>query len=67
LTAAFTLPHVRYGLCLLLLEVCCTPSIDAICHQGHRQCMRNALAQFDHHRTRMYLPPRKLRRDIPSV
>ena len=37
LTPALTLPQVRYGLSLLLLEVFCTPGIDYICRQGHRQ------------------------------
>jgi hypothetical protein len=37
LTPALTLPHVRYGLSLLLLEVFCTPGIDYICRQVHRQ------------------------------
>jgi SRSO17 transposase len=30
-TPALTLPQVRYGLSLLLLEVFCTPGIDYIC------------------------------------
>ena len=30
-TPALTLPQVRYGLSLLLLEVCCTPGVDYIC------------------------------------
>ena len=64
LTPALTLPQVRYGLSLLLLEVFCTPSIDYICRQVHRQLMRNELARLYHHRTRKCLPPRKLRRDI---
>src|SRR5215813_13600537 len=33
LTPALTLPQVRYGLSVLLLEVFCTPAIDSICHQ----------------------------------
>ena len=37
LTPALTLPQVRYGLSLLLLEVFCTPSIDCVCRQVHRQ------------------------------
>ena len=64
LTPALTLPQVRYGLSLLLLEVFCTPSIDYICRQVHRQLMRNELARFYHHCTRKCMPPRKLRRDI---
>ena len=64
LTPALTLPQVRYGLSLLLLEVFCTPSIDYICRQVHRQLMRNELARLYHHHTRNCIPPRKLRRDI---
>ena len=64
LTPALTLPQVRYGLSLLLLEVFCTPGMTLICRQVHRQLMRNELARFYHHRTRKCLPPRKLRRDI---
>jgi SRSO17 transposase len=64
LTPALTLPQVRYGLSLLLMEVFCTPGIDYICRQVHRQLMRNELARFYHHRTRKCIPPRKLRRDI---
>jgi SRSO17 transposase len=64
LTPALTLPQVRYGLSLLLIEVFCTPSIHYICRQVHRQLMRNELARFYHYRTRNCLPPRKLRRDI---
>ena len=36
-TPASTLPQVRYGLSLLLLEVCCTPGINSICRQVQRQ------------------------------
>jgi len=64
LTPALTLPQVRYGLSLLLLEVSCTPSTDYICRQVYRQLRRNELARFYHHRTCKYMPPRKLRRDI---
>jgi hypothetical protein len=63
-TPALTLPHVRDGLRLLLLEVLCTPSIDYVYRQVHRQCMRNELARLSHHHTRNCMPPRKLRRDI---
>jgi SRSO17 transposase len=63
-TPALTLPQVRYGLSLLLLEVFCTPGIDSICRQVHRQLLRNELARFYHHRTRKCRPPRKLRRGI---
>jgi SRSO17 transposase len=63
-TPALTLPQVRYGLSLLLLEVFCTPGIDYICRQVQRQLLRNELARFHHYRTRKCVPPRKLRRDI---
>ena len=63
-TPALTLPHVRYGLSLLLLEVFCTPGVDDICRQVQRQLLRNELARFSHHRTRKCIPPRKLRREI---
>ena len=64
LTPALTLPQVRYGLSLLLLEVFRTPGTDYICRQVQRQLLRNELARFHHHRTRKCLPPRKLRREI---
>ena len=64
LTPALTLPQVRYGLSLLLLEVFCTPGIDYICRHVRRQLMRNELARFYHHCTRKCIPPRKLCRDI---
>jgi hypothetical protein len=64
LTPALTLPQVRYGLSVLLLEVYCTPGVDYICRQVHRQLMRNESARFYHHRTRKCMPPRKLRREI---
>jgi SRSO17 transposase len=63
-TPALTLPQVRYGLSLLLLEVFCTPGIDSICCQVQRQLQRNESARFYHHRTRKCVPPRKLRREI---
>jgi hypothetical protein len=63
-TPALTLPQVRYGLSVLLMEMFCTSGIDSICRHVHRQLMRNELARFYHHRTRNYLPLRKLRRDI---
>ena len=63
-TPALTLPQVRYGLSLLLLEVYCTPGVDYICRQAQRQLQRNELARFYHHRARKCIPPRKLRRDI---
>ena len=67
LTPALTLPQVRYGLSVLLLEVFCTLSIASICRHVQRQCMHNELARFshrmaprvtrwDHHRTRNGLP-----------
>jgi SRSO17 transposase len=64
LTPALTLPQVRYGLSLLLLEVYCRPGVDYICRQVQRQLQRNEAARFYHHRTRKCIPPRKLRRDI---
>src|SRR5437764_15102415 len=64
LTPALTLPQVRYGLSVLLLEVFCTPGIDYICRQVHRQLLRNELARFYHYRTRKCKPSRKLRREI---
>ncbi len=64
LTPALTLPQVRYGLSVLLLETFLTLGVSSICRQVQRQLMRNELARFYHHRTRKYLPPRKLRRDI---
>src|SRR6266481_2246561 len=63
-TPALTLPHVRYGLSRLLLEVFYTPGVDDICRQVQRQLLRNELARFYHHRTRKCLPPRKLCREI---
>ena len=63
-TPALTLPQVRYGLSLLLLEVFYTPGVDDICRQVQRQLLRNELARFYHHRTRKCIPPRKLRREI---
>jgi SRSO17 transposase len=63
-TPALTLPQVRYGLSLLLLEVFRTPGTDSSCRQVPRQLLRNEFARFHHHRTRKCLPPRKLRREI---
>jgi SRSO17 transposase len=63
-TPALTLPQVRYGLSVLLLEVFCTPGVDYICRQVHRQLLRNESARFYHHRARKCMPPLKLRRDI---
>src|SRR5712691_3716659 len=64
LTPALTLPQVRYGLSVLLLEVYCAPGVDSICRQVQRQLLRNEAARFYHYRTRKCIPPRKLRRDI---
>jgi hypothetical protein len=61
LTPALTLPQVRYGLSRLLMEVFCPPGVDDICRQVQRQLVRNESARFHHHRTRKYMPPRKLR------
>jgi SRSO17 transposase len=63
-TPALTLPHVCYGLSVLLLEVFCTPGLDYLGRQVSRQLLRNELARFYHHRARKCLPPQKLRRDI---
>src|SRR2546427_4405 len=63
-TPALTLPQVRYGLSVLLLEVCCTPGIDSLCRQVQRQLLRNESARFYHHRARKRIPSRKLRREI---
>src|SRR5216684_9152517 len=63
-TPALTLPQVRYGLSVLLMEVFCTLSIPFICRQVHRQLMRNELARFYHHHARNCIPPKKLRRAI---
>jgi SRSO17 transposase len=67
LTPALTLPQVRYGLSVLLLEGVCALSIASICRHVQRQLMRNELARFYHHRTRNCLPSKKLRRDIQYV
>ena len=64
LAPALTLPQVRYGLSLLLLEVFYTPGVDSLCRQVQRQLQRNELARFYHHRTHKCIPPRKLRREI---
>ena len=61
---ALTLPQVRYGLSVLLLETCLTLGVSSICRQVQQQLMRNELARFYRHRTRKCLPPMKLRRDI---
>ena len=63
-TPALTLPQVRYGLSLLLLEVFSTPGVDDICRQVQRQLLRNESARFYHHRTRKCIPSRKLRHEI---
>ena len=60
-TPALTLPQVRYGLSVLLLETFLTLGVSSICRQVQRQLMRNELARFYHYRTRKCLPPRKLR------
>jgi len=60
-TPALTLPQVRYGLSVLLMEMFCTLSIPSICRHVYRQLMRNELARFYHHRTRKCMPPLKLR------
>ena len=60
-TPALPLPQVRSGLSMRRLDVFCTPGLDYICRQVHRQLLRNELARFYHHRTRKSIPPRKLR------
>ena len=60
-TPALTLPQVRYGLSVLLLEVFRTSGVDDICRQVQRQLLRNELARFYHYRTHKCIPPRKLR------
>jgi hypothetical protein len=64
LTPALTLPQVRYGLSLLLLEVYYTLGVDYICRQVQRQLQCNESARFCHYRARKHIPPRKLHRDI---
>jgi hypothetical protein len=63
-TPALTLPQVRYGLSVLLLETFLTLGVSSICRHVQRQLMRNELARFYHHCTCKCLPPRKLRRII---
>jgi hypothetical protein len=64
LTPALTLPQVRYGLSVLLMEAFLTLNMSSICRQVHRQLVRNELARFYHYHIRKCLPPKKLRRDI---
>src|SRR5262249_27395031 len=64
LTPALTLPQTRYGVSGLLMEGFCTPRVDSICRQVHRQLLRHELARFYHYRTRKCIPPRKLCREI---
>ncbi len=40
---ALTLPHVRYGLSVLLMAVFCTFRRPTLCRHVHRQLMRNEL------------------------
>ena len=63
-TPALTLPQVRHGLSLLLLEGFCPLGVDSICRRVQRQLLRNESARFYHHRTRMCIPQRKLQREI---
>jgi SRSO17 transposase len=63
-TPALTLPQVRHGLSLLLLEVFCPLGVDSICRRVQRQLLRNETARFYHHRTRKCIPQRKLQREI---
>src|SRR5262245_14084662 len=64
LTPALTLPQVRYGLSILLMEVFCTLSIASISRHVQCQLRCNESARFYYHRTRNCIPPKKLRRDI---
>jgi hypothetical protein len=43
LTPALTLPHVRAGLSVLLMEVFCPFRMPSMCRQVHRPFMRNEL------------------------
>jgi len=63
-TPALTLPQVRYGLSMLLLEAFLTLGVSSICRHVQRQLLRNESARFYHHHARKCLPPRKLRRAI---
>ena len=45
-TPAVTLPHVRDGLSVWRIAVCCTYSMPSMYRHVHRQCMRNALHNF---------------------
>jgi SRSO17 transposase len=63
-TPALTLPQVRHGLSLLLLEVFYTTGVDYICCQVQRQLLRTESARFYHHRTRKCILQRKLQREI---
>jgi len=63
-TPGLTLPQVRYGLSVLLMEVFYTPGVDSICRHVQGQLLRNELARFYHYRTRKCLPPKELCRDI---
>jgi hypothetical protein len=56
-----TLPQVRDGLSLLLLEVYCMPGVDYICHRVQRQLRCNEAASSYHHRTHKRMTLRKLR------
>ncbi len=64
LTPALTLPQVRYGLSVLLLETFLTLGVSSICRHVQRQLMRNELARFYHHLTRKCIPSKKLCRII---
>jgi hypothetical protein len=47
-----TLPQVRYGLSVLLMEAFLTLDVSYICRQVQRQLVRNESARFYHYRTR---------------
>ncbi len=42
----WTLPHVRYGLSVLLMAVLCTFRGPSMCRHVHRQLLRNELPNF---------------------
>src|SRR4029077_17855337 len=56
-TPVLTLPQLRHGPRLLLLEGVFATDVDSICHQVQRQLLRNESARFSHHRTRKCVPP----------
>src|SRR5262249_32962040 len=63
-TPALTLPQVRYGLSLLLLELYCAPGSVSICRQVQRQLLPHESVGFSPQRSCKCRPPRKLRRAV---